>query len=415
MKNYHRVVEKFLSLSLSLSLLLPGSVFAQFSARIPARAPAPVGARYYPVNMPDVAAKKMAASPVLSAAQETSFAAAPSPVVSRHPVLDIINQIQEAGISLPEKANSASDASQLIAAARSLKPGPARDHILAMARVLSTPSGAGTAGGKVSSGLDEVYENGASRSSTDAPLPAVQAQESKGLLAALSRYSRLPKSWRARLADKIERDRIKAEPLNPELFKVPLEKLRWTPDLKTLPKSTKDVSDGGNQIVGQEKALKALYFGLKMTGDNYNLYVSGPEGSGRETAVRQVTDNLAATMPTPPDQAAATNFANKNEPIVLRLAAGSAPAFKSGVKGFVKKCRPSCRRRSIPEKSAKSKKNFARNWKNRCADAWRRSTRKSPKFAWKISGCPFVWRALKMGRSSWSRPHGRENRSAKRR
>lgn len=321
MKNFNQAAGKSLALLLSLGLLLPPSLSAQRSPGAPQRAPAPVGAKFYPVSLPNLTQKKPVVSPVSLAINGIS-PASPA-LVARHPVIDIINQIQEAGVSLPETSGSAADASRLIAAAQALKPGPAREHILAMARALSNPAGTGGSE-RNAAGLDEVYENGASRSAADAPLPAVSVKQSKGILAGLSRYFR---------GDRVP----KSEPLNPDLFKVPLEKLRWVPDLEALPKSTRDVPEAGDKrIVGQDKALKALHFGLKMSGSGYNVYVSGPEGSGRETAVRQAAGALAATMPVPPDQLAATNFANKDEPVVLRLPAGSAAAFKRQVREFVK-------------------------------------------------------------------------------
>jgi len=49
-------------------------------------------------------------------------------------------------------------------------------------------------------------------------------------------------------------------------------------------RTTDDLPDLG-EMVGQERALAALRFGVNMPGSGYNLYALGPAGSGKHTAV----------------------------------------------------------------------------------------------------------------------------------
>ncbi|HOL50017.1 MAG TPA: AAA family ATPase, partial [bacterium] len=61
-------------------------------------------------------------------------------------------------------------------------------------------------------------------------------------------------------------------------------------------------------IIGQERAARALNFGLQMEQDGYNIYVSGIPGSGRTTSVESAVKEIAKTKPTPDDWCYVYNF-----------------------------------------------------------------------------------------------------------
>ncbi|MBI4052106.1 MAG: MFS transporter, partial [Elusimicrobia bacterium] len=85
---------------------------------------------------------------------------------------------------------------------------------------------------------------------------------------------------------------------------IPPEKLRWKMDPSDLGfKTTEELEVQDLQIVGQDEALEALEFGLSMPSNNYNVYVNGMPGSGRETAVHHLLERIAQNPdhPTPPD------------------------------------------------------------------------------------------------------------------
>src|SRR5262249_51638743 len=117
---------------------------------------------------------------------------------------------------------------------------------------------------------------------------------------------------------------------------VPPVKLRWTPDASILPESTGHMSVVAQEIVGQGNALKAIRLGLTMPGEGYNLFVSGPEGSGRETAVAHALAETPPRMQTPPALVAPTTLQAPEHPVNLDLPAGSAPRFTQAVTTFGK-------------------------------------------------------------------------------
>ena len=51
------------------------------------------------------------------------------------------------------------------------------------------------------------------------------------------------------------------------------------------------------EISGQERALRALSFGLEIREAGFNVYVAGIAGTGRKTAVMDFLERLAKTKP----------------------------------------------------------------------------------------------------------------------
>src|SRR5713226_7815873 len=61
-------------------------------------------------------------------------------------------------------------------------------------------------------------------------------------------------------------------------------------------------------LLGQERAAEALSFGLAMRERSFNVFVAGPEGTGKATAVRAFLSDAAARRPTPDDWCYVHNF-----------------------------------------------------------------------------------------------------------
>ena len=74
--------------------------------------------------------------------------------------------------------------------------------------------------------------------------------------------------------------------------------------------------------VGQDRAVTAIDFGLSIEAHGYNLYVSGPSGTGRSTELRTQLDRIAATRPPPRDWCYVFNFRDPPRPRALSLPAG---------------------------------------------------------------------------------------------
>jgi lon-related putative ATP-dependent protease len=89
------------------------------------------------------------------------------------------------------------------------------------------------------------------------------------------------------------------------------------------------------EIIGQERAVRALKFGLGIKDLGFNIYVSGFPGTGRRTAVKSFLEDLARTKPAPYDWCYVNNFHNQYEPKALKLPAGKGIHLRDDMATFV--------------------------------------------------------------------------------
>src|SRR5437867_12222155 len=99
------------------------------------------------------------------------------------------------------------------------------------------------------------------------------------------------------------------DPAPASIQPLPAERLRWRCDPQTLGfESTDELSDL-TELVGQERGIAAIAFGLGLAAHGYNLFVVGPTGSGRRVAVESLIAEHARARPTPSDWCYIHNFA----------------------------------------------------------------------------------------------------------
>ena len=81
-------------------------------------------------------------------------------------------------------------------------------------------------------------------------------------------------------------------------------------------------------MVGQERALEAIRFGVGIDNHGYNLFVLGPPGVGKQTAVRHFLQEAATQAAAPPDICYVNNFTDSYQPRLIRLPAGLGGRFR---------------------------------------------------------------------------------------
>jgi lon-related putative ATP-dependent protease len=117
--------------------------------------------------------------------------------------------------------------------------------------------------------------------------------------------------------------------------KLPVEKLRRECDANFMQcESTRDLVPL-SEIIGQERAVRALNFGLGIKDHGFNMYVAGYPGTGRKTAVKNFVEAQAKVQPVPPDWCYVNNFANPYEPKAIKLPAGKGKDFRDDMKNFI--------------------------------------------------------------------------------
>ena len=79
------------------------------------------------------------------------------------------------------------------------------------------------------------------------------------------------------------------------------EKIRRECTSNLMPCETTQELTPLKEIIGQERAVRALKFGLGIKDRGFNMYVAGFPGTGRTTAVKNFVEDLARTRPVPYD------------------------------------------------------------------------------------------------------------------
>ncbi|MHB1368876.1 MAG: Lon protease family protein [Pseudomonadaceae bacterium] len=88
-------------------------------------------------------------------------------------------------------------------------------------------------------------------------------------------------------------------------------------------------------VLGQERAVEALQFGVAMPRPGYNVYVMGEPGTGRFSFVRRYLRAEGKRLHTPADWLYINNFDEPREPRVLKLEPGSAAAFIADINQLI--------------------------------------------------------------------------------
>jgi hypothetical protein len=120
-----------------------------------------------------------------------------------------------------------------------------------------------------------------------------------------------------------------------EQFELPASALRWRCDPEAFTfQSTAEV-DRLQEFVGQDRALRAIQFGLAIDRPGYNIFVTGLTGTGRASAIksyveRAVETKMASPSPCPVyDWCYVYNFEDADRPIPLRLPQGRGSALRT--------------------------------------------------------------------------------------
>ena len=102
--------------------------------------------------------------------------------------------------------------------------------------------------------------------------------------------------------------------------------------------TTAELEDLG-EIVGQERAVSAIQFGISIQREGYNLFALGPSGTGKRTTIRQFLDQRATTEPIPSDWCYVNDFEQPHRPRALRLPPGQGIVLRKDIEQLVEELR----------------------------------------------------------------------------
>jgi lon-related putative ATP-dependent protease len=118
-------------------------------------------------------------------------------------------------------------------------------------------------------------------------------------------------------------------------FEVGVKSLRRIIDPSSLKTGRSKHIQSLGTIVGQNRALKALEFGVGNKAYGFNIFVSGYPGTGRQTAVEKYIQKKSKEQAAPPDWCYVHNFNNSYHPKILKLPTGRAKKFRNDMRQFV--------------------------------------------------------------------------------
>lgn len=110
-------------------------------------------------------------------------------------------------------------------------------------------------------------------------------------------------------------------------FELKVSDLRLICDPKTFKfKNTSEVKPL-DTVIGQERAVQAIDFGLNMQDPGYNIFVTGLASTGKSTIVRDLVSKHTKNLPTPPDLCLVNNFKDEFRPRAIAISPGKAIQF----------------------------------------------------------------------------------------
>ena len=122
---------------------------------------------------------------------------------------------------------------------------------------------------------------------------------------------------------------------------LPPEKLRWTCADELVPVDSSAEAAPCDEIIGQERALKAIQTGLDIKSLGYNIFITGMVGTGRTTTIKQLLEKLEKSDGTPDDLLYVNNFKNPDEPVLIVLPAGRGKRFSEAMDRLIEMLRTS--------------------------------------------------------------------------
>lgn len=122
-----------------------------------------------------------------------------------------------------------------------------------------------------------------------------------------------------------------AQPQGP----LPASALTHQLDSSLFPFARTDELEPFTTVLGQQRAVEALEFGVAMPRSGYNAFVMGESGTGRFSYVRRYLTQVASQQHAPSNWLYVNNFEEPREPHVIELPAGMGDTFCKDIDGLI--------------------------------------------------------------------------------
>jgi ATP-dependent Lon protease len=162
-------------------------------------------------------------------------------------------------------------------------------------------------------------------------------------------------------------------------LRVKYQSLRRQVKSRELPRS-KEYSRHRTHIIGQDRAIESLELGLRLESPGYNVFVSGPSGSGRMTTVKHTLQNFKQPRRPLHDYVYVHNFQEPDRPRLLVLKPGQGLRLKKAMDNLVKNLKRELPRAAATEACQKERDRVIREYQKKeheLVSAFQEKVRKS--------------------------------------
>ena len=116
-------------------------------------------------------------------------------------------------------------------------------------------------------------------------------------------------------------------------------------------------------IIGQQRAVQSLEFGLDIEERGFNIFAAGPSGTGRSTAITAFLEELAQQKSPPMDWCYVNNFYDSAQPQALQLPPGRGRALQRDMRSLVTEARREITRGFEGEEYSQRREEFSLNFR----------------------------------------------------
>lgn len=120
-----------------------------------------------------------------------------------------------------------------------------------------------------------------------------------------------------------------------DLYLVPVEKLKNRCKCEIFDGKTTEDLPASSELIGQERAMEALKYGLSINRKGYNIYVSGLTGTGKNSYSFLVAMEFASKKKPPKDWCYVYNFKKPDSPKAISMSNGQGKIFKRDVEKVI--------------------------------------------------------------------------------
>ncbi|WP_213996707.1 Lon protease family protein [Tepidanaerobacter syntrophicus] len=118
-------------------------------------------------------------------------------------------------------------------------------------------------------------------------------------------------------------------------------------------------------IIGQERAVRSMEFGLKIDLKGYNIFMTGLTGTGKTSYARAAVTKAAESKPVPNDIVYVYNFAKPEKPIAISLPAGKGSEFAKDMEKLIEDIRSEIARAFADESFEKQRQEIIERYQQK--------------------------------------------------